>query len=232
MNLDDLKARLAEQDAKLDQVIRLNTAAVRELQLTKTKSSLRRLLPGVVIELLMAIVAVVWLGNFIFEHLREPGFLVPGVILDLCAIVFLGSCIAQLAAVLGLDYSLPVVAVQKELARLRVLRIRTAKWVFLLSFVLWFPFLIVLFEGLFGVDLWMILGAAGAQDAGFLRWVAGNVLFGLAVALVLIWLWNRFADRMDPSPVMKSIMDDFAGRSLMKALSSLDSIRQFEAEPK
>jgi len=38
-------------------------------------------------------------------------------------------------------------------------------------------------------------------------------------------LWNRHANRM------KSLMDDFAGQSLTKALGSLDSIVQFETEP-
>lgn len=42
---------------------------------------------------------------------------------------------------------------------------------------------------------------------------------------------NRYADRVDRSPMLKRLMDDFAGRSLTKALSSLDSIVRFEAEP-
>ena len=64
MDVEDLKIRLAEQDAKLDQVLRLNTTAVREIQLSKMKSSLRWLVPGIIFELLMTIVAVVWLGDF------------------------------------------------------------------------------------------------------------------------------------------------------------------------
>jgi hypothetical protein len=231
MDLDDLKTRLAEQDAKLDQVLRLNTTALRELQLSKTKSSLRWLVPGVAFELVMAIVGVVWLGDFIAGHLREPRFLLPAVLLDLCVIAFLGSCIRQLIAVAGLSYSLPVVAVQKELGKLRILRIRTTKWVMMLSFVLWFPVLLVLFEGFLGVDLWQILGAVRDRDGSFFAWVVANVLFGLAVALLVMWASNRYADRVDRSPALKRLMDDFAGRSLTKALSSLDSIVRFEVEP-
>jgi len=231
MELDDLKTRLAEKDAKLDQVLRLNATAVRELQLSKTKSSLRWLVPGVVFELLMTIVAVVWLGDFIAGHLREPRFLLTAVLIDVCMIAFMGACIRQLAAIASLDYSLPVVTVQKELGRLRILRIRTTKWVMTLSFVLWFPVLIVLLKGFLGVDLWLILGAVGDRHGSFVAWVVANVLFGLAVALVMIWVWNRYANRVNPSPVIKHIMDDFAGRSLTKALSSLDAIVRFETEP-
>ncbi len=229
MDLDDLKTRLAEQDAKLDQAIRLNTTAVRELQLAKTKSSLRWLVRGVVLELLLTILAVVWLGDFIAGHLGEPRFLLPAVLVDVSLIAFLGSCIRQLAAIAGLDYGLPVVAVQKELGRLRVLRLRTTKWTMMLSFALWLPAFAVLLEGLLGVDLWRILGAAGHRNGSFLAWVAGNVLFGLAVALVIAWVSNRYADRVDRSPSLKRLLDGIAGYSLARAQGSLDSIVRFEA---
>ena len=124
-----------------------------------------------------------------------------------------------------------MVTVQKELGKLRILRIRTTKWTMLLSFALWFPALVVLLEGFLGVDLWRILGAIGERNGTFLAWMVGNVLFGLAMALALTWLWNRYAERANPSPTIQRLMDDFAGRSLTKALGSLDSIVRFEAEP-
>jgi hypothetical protein len=231
MNLEELKARLAEQDAKLDQLVRLNTTQVHELQLSKTRSSLRWLVPGLVIELLLAIVGVVWAGDFIVGHLREPRFLLPALLVDISLIAFLGSCIRQLVTIAGLDYSLPVVTVQKTLGGLRILRIRTSKWVMMLSFLLWAPLLIVVFESLFGIDLWQVLAAAGPRDEFFLAWVVANVLFGLGIVLVALWLSHRYANRMDRSPIIKRLMDDFAGRSLTKAQASLDAIVRFETEP-
>ncbi|HEV7517222.1 MAG TPA: hypothetical protein VGR07_13045, partial [Thermoanaerobaculia bacterium] len=191
---------------------------------------LRWLVQGVVFELLLAILAVVWLGDFIVGHLREPRFLLPAGLLDLGAIAFLGSCIRQLAEIASLNYSLPVVTVQKDLGKLRILRIRTTKWTMTLSFLLWFPALLVLLRGFLGVDLWRILGAVGNRDPHLVVWMAANVLFGLLVALVLIWVSNRYADRLDRSPAIQRLLDDFAGRSLTQALRSLDSIVRFEAE--
>jgi hypothetical protein len=231
MNLDDLKTRLAEQDAKLDQILRLNEMAVRKLQLAKAKSSLRWLIQRIVFELILRGLAVVWLGNFIYEHLREPRFLLPAVLVDVCAIALMASCINQLVLIANLNYSLPVVTLQKELSKLRILRIRSTKWAIIFVFVLWFPVLVVLFEGLLRVDLWLILGAAGDRDGSFLAWVVANVLFGLVVALVIIWVWNRYVDRADSSPAIRHFMDDFAGHSLTKAQSALDSVVQFEREP-
>lgn len=231
MDLDDLRIKLAEQNAKLDQVLRLNTEAVRELQLSKTRSNLRWLARGVVVELLMTIVAVVWLGNFIAGHLATPKFLLPAIFIDICAIIFMGACIRQLMVMAKLNYSLPVVTVQKELGKLRILRIRTTKWVMILSFILWLPVLIVLLKGLLGVDLWMILGVVGEQHSSFFAWVVANILFGLVVALVLVWISNRYAHKVEQSPRIKRLMDELAGHSLTKAINSLDSIIQFETEP-
>ena len=201
MNLDDMKTRLAEQDAKLDQVLQLNATAAREAQLSKTKSSLRWLVPGIVFELVMTILAVVWLGDFIAGHLREPQFLLPAVLIDICCIVLLGSCVRQLAGIASLNHSLPAGAAHEEIGKLRILRIRTTKWAVILSFVLWIPALIVLFEGSFGVDLWRALGTVGGRDGSFVTWLVANVLFGLVVAPVTNWVSNRYANRVDPSPV-------------------------------
>lgn len=231
MNLDDLKAKLADQDAKLDNIVRLHAAGVRELALSKSQSNLRWLVSGVIGELIVTIVAAVWLGNFIAGHLWEPRFLVPVVLVDIGVMALMGSCIRQIVVIANLDYGLPVVTVQKDLGRLRVLRIRTTKWVMILSFVMWFPVIIVLLEGLLGVDAWLILERVAGRDESFFAWVVANLLFGLVVALAIVWVSNRYADRVDGSPVLKRVMDDFAGRSLTKAQSVLDSVVRFEAEP-
>ncbi|MBV8519653.1 MAG: hypothetical protein JO197_19835 [Acidobacteria bacterium] len=230
MDLDELKARLAAHDEKLDRLVRLDAARVRAMQLDKTHASLRWLGRGVAFELLMTIVAVVWLGDFVFTHLREPRFLVPALLVDCGAIAYLGNCIRQLAALARLDYSQPVVTVQKELGKLRILRIRTTRWTMMVSLVCWFPVLVVLVEGFFGVDLWRILGAVGAQHETFVLWLVLNVLFGVAAAGVLLWLARRYEARAERSPRLQRLMDEFAGRSLTNALRSLQAVREFETE--
>ena len=231
MNLDDLKVRMADQDAKLDRVVRLHAEGVRNLQLSRAESSLRWLVPGVVFELVMAIVAVVWLGDFVFEHLRQPRFLLPAIVVDIGVIALMGSCIRQLVVIAGLDYSHPVVTVQKTLGSLRVLRIRTSKWTMVLSCVLWFPVLVVLLEGFLGVDLWLILGAIREREETFFAWIAANVLFGVVAAIGMIWVAKLLAGRVDRSPAIKRFFDDIAGQSLTKAQGFVDSLARFETEP-
>jgi hypothetical protein len=215
MNLDELKDKWAEQDRKLDRILRLNESAVREMRFSSAKSSLRRLTAGIVVELVILAIGAGWLGNFIAEHLREPKLIIPALLLDLGAIALVSLCVRQLIMIGNLDYSGPLVAVQKELEKLRILRIRTTKWTFLAGCVLWEPALVVLAP-------WI---------ANLSAWIAANVLFGIAVAVLITWISKRYADRLATSSKLKSLMDDLAGRSLMKAMASLDSIAQFEQEP-
>lgn len=228
MNLDTLRDGWAEQNRKLDRMVRLNVTAVREMQFAKTKSSLQWLGRGIMVELVMNIIAIVWLGNFMAEHVREPRFLIPALVIEICAIALASVCGRQLVALRQLDFGGPVVAVQRELEKLRILRIRATKWTVVLSFVLWAPILVVMAEGLLGVDAYMVVAEVSQTAGNFFRWIVWNVIFGVAAALLVIWVSRRYADRFNKSPFFRSLMDDIAGRSLTRALQSLDSIERFE----
>jgi hypothetical protein len=61
-------------------------------------------------------------------------------------------------------------------------------------------------------------------------WLWGNVVFGLALIPLAIWLSNKFADRMDRPPFVERLMRDIAGRSLNAAAAFLAIISRFEEE--
>ena len=62
------------------------------------------------------------------------------------------------------------------------------------------------------------------------RWLAANVLFGLAVIPLAVWLSRRYAGRMEGSPAVQRILRDIAGYNLSAATGFLDSLAQFEKE--
>jgi hypothetical protein len=230
MNIDEIKNIWAEHDRKLDRLIQVNVSAMRELRVTRTRSSLQRLAVGIAIELAIAAIAILWLGNFIAGHPGEPAFLVPALLVDLASVAFAASCIRQLAAIGGLEYSRPVVDVQRALERLRILRIRTTKWSFVAGCLLWAPLLVVFARGAAGIDLYRIAAIAGASDPNVPAWIIANMAFGLALALIVVWISKRFGSRLSASPLLKGLLDDIAGRSLTDALQSLDALAQFETE--
>ena len=221
MELQDLKDRWNDYDRKLEASLRMNTRVLRELGLGRVDSSLRRLTRVIVFELLMGVLTAVLLGGFIASHLGEMRFLAPAVALDLFAIYFIGWSIRQWVALAGLDYGESVVEIQRKLELLRIDRIRMTKWVFLLSPLLWTPLLIVSLEGFLGLDAYAIL------DAG---WLAANLLFGLAVVALALWISRRYADRLQGSPLARRLADALADRSLDDAAGFLGALASFERE--
>ena len=83
------------------------------------------------------------------------------------------------------------------------------------------PVLIVAFKGFLGVDAYLFLNG---------RWLLGNLLFGLAFIPLMLWAARRFASRWQGSPLLQSLMDDLAGRSLVAATGFLNELSQFEQE--
>jgi hypothetical protein len=221
MDLQDMKDRWAEYDRKLETSLRLNTRILREINLSRVDSVLKRLSRLIVFELLANIGAAAVLGMFIARHLEEARFLAPAVLLSFSSVALVIASIRQLGALHGLDYSAPVVAIQKQLEALRIERIRTTQWVLLLSPLLWTPLLIVALEGLLGIDSYLFLDG---------RWLAANLLVGLAFIPLMLWVARRFAGRWQGSPLVRSLMDDLAGRSLVAAAGFLSTLSGFEEE--
>jgi hypothetical protein len=221
INLDDMKERWEAQDAKLDTLLRLNTRLLQAPALGKAESAMRRLSILLGIELLLNFFAALCLGSFLWDHAAEPRFLLPAAVLHLGVIALLGAGIHQLVAIGSLDYSAPIVEIQKRMEALRAQRIRATMLTLLAAPLLWTPLLIVGLEGLLGLDAYAIL------PAGYLL---ANALFGLAVIPLAIWLARRYADRMERSPLVQRLLRDIAGTNLNAATGFLSRLARFEAE--
>ncbi|MEO8585619.1 MAG: hypothetical protein ABI584_05625 [Acidobacteriota bacterium] len=221
MELEELQRLWADQDKKLDAGIQLSKRLLHATVMGKAEAATRPLSRLLWFELLFTFPAVLLIGSFLAEHVAEARFFIPALGLHLGVIALLVSGIRQLAVLRTIDYGAPILAIQKRLASLRVLRIRTVKWTFILAPLAWTPLLIVVLKGLFGVDAYSMFGA---------RWLIANVLFGLAVIALAIWLSRRYADQMDRSPVLQRLMRELAGQSLTTAKSVLGSLSQYEEE--
>jgi hypothetical protein len=221
MELEDLKRRWEDHDRKLDAVIRLNASLVRGSALSRAATATTRLSRLLLVELLLDLVLVVWLGSFIADHITQPRFLIPALALDLGAIALVRVYVLQWAALRSLDYSAPIVAIQKRLGALQVQRVRAVKWVLLTAPLVWTPMLIVGLKGLLGVDAYAILPHA---------WLAANLAFGAALIPLAVWIARRSADRMERSPLVQRILRDLAGYNLNAAVGFLGSLARFEEE--
>jgi hypothetical protein len=219
MELDDMKTLWAELDRRIDAGIERRMR--KERALGKARSALRRLDGMPLFELGIDILAVVLLGAFLAEHVHVVRYAVPAIGLQVAAVLKLASTVRQLTMLGRIDYAAPVVAIQRQLAALRAFRIRTTMWILLLAPLLWTPLAIVAAKALIGLDVYRAFGPA---------WIALNLVFGVAVLALALWIARRHAGALQRSRFLARLADDIAGRSLVAATSYLDEIARFEDE--
>ena len=221
MELEDLKQRWEEQDRRLDAGLRLNTRLLQASVLGRAETSLRGLSRLLWFELLTNLLAAFWVGSFLANHFSEPRFLIPAAALHLSVIALLVACVRQLTALKTIDYGAPIVLIQKRLESLRVERIRAVMLTFLFAPLLWTPLLIVALKGLLGVDAYAAFGAP---------FLIANLIFGLLLIPLAVWISKRYEVRMKGSPLIQSLMRNLAGRSLASAAGFVSSISEFEKD--
>jgi hypothetical protein len=221
MELDDIKTQLEHLDGKLDAAVRLNRRVLDVRILDKADRALKWLGWGLGIELALGVVAVLLTGSFVGDHVREPRFLVPGLVLHLFVIAQIAMLVRHTVATRQIDFGAPIVEIQRRVETLRVSMIRTTMWTFLLAPLLWPPLLIVGLEGVLGIDAYAALGAP---------YLAANVAVGLMVIAIGLLVSRLYADRLSGSPFVRRLMRDLAGSNLAAAQGFLDSLSRFERD--
>jgi hypothetical protein len=73
-------------------------------------------------------------------------------------------------------------------------------------------------EGLIGVDVYSAFGLA---------WVAANLVFGLLVIVIAIWVSRAYADRLGGSPLIQRLLQDVGGQNLAAARTFVKSVSEF-----
>ena len=221
MELDALKQKWAEHDRKLEVNIRLTRQLLTATKMNRARSALQRLAVFLALESAVALAIIIVLGSFIGDHIAMVRFAVPAAALDVFEIATLIVLIQQIRLAIYVDYSKSVAVIQKQLESLRMLHIRLFQWTLLLAPFLWIPLLIVALEGFLRVDAYKTLGAT---------YLLANLLFGLAIIPLAIWLSKKFGDRMDRSPKIQWLMKELAGYNLNAASDFLATLSEFEEE--
>jgi hypothetical protein len=216
MELDELRQKWLEHDRKLDTSIRLNRQLLREAYTRKARFALWRLGAMLVAGSAILLTVIVWLGAFIHQNWGMPEFVWPAVALDVFAIATLACLILQLALALNVDYDQPVAVIQKQLEKLRKIRIRYIQGICLGMSLTWAPIFMVVMKAALGVDVWLAFDRT---------WLVENVLIGLAVIPVGIWFARKFGGRLN-----QRFLNDLAGYNLSAASRFLADLARFEEE--
>jgi hypothetical protein len=214
MELDEFRAKWAEHDRKLETSIRLNRRLLREIYTRRARFALRRLavLQGLGSVFLLAV--AVSLGAFIAKNFRMPRSVLPAVLLDVLAIATLAAQIVQIALALQIDYDQPVAAIQKRIEMLKRVRLRYIQGICLAGALIWIPF----FAG---------IAKAFRFDN---NWIIWNVLIGLALIPLGIWLVRKLGAWMNSTAQGRKIVDSMAGYNLSAAAGFMEKLERFERE--
>lgn len=219
MELDDLKQAWQTLDRRLQLDNSLKLHDLRERKLDKARGSLRPLFWGQVAQIALFGLPFITLAALLW--MNQPQYasvIVAGVVLHaygVLTIIAAGVVLGQLGKI---DYSAPVLDIQKQLARVRVLYIRSGMIAGLPWWFLWVVILMVL-AGLGDVDLlakapWLVWSGLGIGAAG----------------LLATWWFHRWSRRPERADFGRKMDDSLTGGSLRKAQAQLEELTRFEQE--
>lgn len=221
MELDDCKNEWAAHGAILERSLAINERLLRDVLLRKVRWALAPFVLGRALEVALGVVTLVAAVPIFFAHLDDPIYLaaVGGLISVAAWLTWL--CARLLVGVLQLDFATPVTALRRDVERLRIVEYRAFVWALLGGIAIWLPAALVLLEAVTGAEVLPRVDTA---------WLLGNVVLGVGLLGVGLWLSKRHIDRENRSPRAQRLLDALSGWALRRALENLTELQRFERE--
>ncbi len=219
MEIDELKKIWRVYDQKLERNWQLNLHLLRQTNLDKAKSKLRYLVMLHAFSLAICIPLCLLFLYFVFSHIEAFHFVLAGSILFFWTAFVAYSAIEQLRIIQHVDYSAPVIIIQKKLASLKLVMIKYLRlgiWImpfYVAHILLWF-------ELIFDLDMYQVADQ---------RWWISQVIFSLIVIVPLtVWLYRKLSPKNVNKAWMKKLIGGSGGKQLNDAIACLEEIEKFE----
>jgi len=170
MQLDDLKDAWVAHGTMLERSLAINERLLREVMMRKVRRALAPYVLWRALEVVLGIAALLVVMPVLAAHVAEPRYVVAAGALAMYLAGITALSAYLLVNGLGLDYGGQVMAIQRDVARIRGVEYRVLTWAVLGGVVVWLPAALVLFEALTGVDAlaradlaWLVtVGARGS----------------------------------------------------------------------
>jgi hypothetical protein len=214
--LDDLKTAWQTLNRSLERQHTLTLHQFKETKIGRFRSGLRPLVLGQLSLLIIGAVITVASAQFWVKHLDAPFLLGCGLFLQSYGIMFIAFAARDLLLIRRIDYSAPVVEIQKQLAELRSWHIRAAAWHGLTGSVAWLPVMIVV--------LYLMGANAFTDKPAKVAWLTSTA----AVCLLANYGLMRLA--RSPGKCGRSLRNSWIGFAVNRAQATLDEIEEFERE--
>ncbi|MFZ6658358.1 hypothetical protein [Undibacterium sp. TJN19] len=222
MNLDLLKAEWTARDARLEQALSLNTNMLRLSLVEQHRREIAKWGWVDKYELIVGVPVCIYLIWFLLNFTSQVQFALPCALMLLWTMVFPILNHKQRHRLQALDFSTPIMSLQKQLGELKAARLRLLKWAFLLGQIVWFiPFLLVFFKGVLGVDLYV-------KTQNF---IFPNLVFGIVFIPAAIGISKLLSGRLGRSGRFQEFTDMLAGKDFQHTRLFLEKLQQFEQLP-
>ena len=216
--LDDLKSTWQTLNRNLERQNALALHQFRETKLSRFRSGFRPLVIGQLLQLICGVLLSVLGGSFWVDHIGVAHLMIYGISLHAYGLMFIVFAARDLFLIQRMDHSVPVLALQKQIAELRNWHLRAALWFGVAGCFIWIPVMLMIFHGL-GADVWV-------HNPDVVGWLvlSGIACFGILCGIVA---WSR---RPGKEKLARNLEDSSAGRGVTRAQALLDEIAQFERE--
>jgi hypothetical protein len=220
ITLEELRNEWSDRSRRLDEHLRLSAHLLRDDWIERRRERLWKLGPFGKFSMAVWIATMVMLGHFLGTHANQPALFVTALVLDVWVIAASIAEVRQQQALRNLDFGLSLIELQAQVEALRIARIRSFNRVFLTGQIVWWiPFVVVVFAGAFGVNLYL-----SPQFRAFAAW---NIAGGIAFIPLAMWLSRRYGERLSRSSIVRHIADSIAGRDIAAAREYLEKLRRF-----
>ena len=218
MEAEELKRILVAYDDKLDKKLNLNVAALKDMNLEKTKQNTQAVLTYRIVEIVAFGLLALFLGSYIANHWQSTHLVISGIIVGVFTLIALAGSIGQVTLIKQIDYAKPIVEIRKKIELINSHGLLFVKLMFL-SAPIWWSYVVVGSDQLFNVDLYVHM------DADFvIKYLAINAL----LIVPLVWFLTKLNYKnLHIKWVRKTILL-FTGSKTMKALDFLNTIEKFE----
>ena len=183
MELDELKASWQRLDQQVQNLTAINRRLVMDHTVRKARWRLAPWIMGAVANIAIGVFFAIASGSFWSSHLDSPPALVAGISLQVVSIVFIVIGAGRVSLVRKIDFTRPVLDIQRTLASMQ----RWEAWSF---HAVWIGICLVVPAIMIAIA--MVLMGQGAWERVPLYFVINFVLWVVvAVIPVLVYAWSR-----------------------------------------
>lgn len=155
MELEDFKEVWAQFDKKLSENTKLNMELLKHNKLNSSKSELQRPFYFAIQEVIICIIAIIYLTTKSIQYIEELKFSIPGFIAVFISFVYLLFSIMIVSKFLRIDYiGTPVIKLRKDILKLDIRVKKTRKYMYMLMPLVIISIVPIVYKSIFNINIY------------------------------------------------------------------------------